>query len=552
MRKNNVALFGFIAASVLSSWSAAAVKDADNTPENRIWYVSTDTKITDHADAAQAGSLAATLEKMKGAAGVVVLRGPVSYRVEKKVIVPKTVRLDFHPGAVLQMEKKALVDIQGFFGSVEYQIFDGPGTVFVRNAPFVSPQWFGAKGDGVQDDTLPIQNAIRAAAQMFNQAPFPPAGTRYSPPIVIFQPGSYRLTSTLDLYMGITLSGIVSTPYTVGHTRLMMDTQGTDKNIIHITRFFAGNRIAAQATVMIQDLEFWYVTKGKNTMEPAGGPGYGNDEKDEPINKGNAIFIDEPIIDTRIKRCNFFQSPDASIRIVGSSNPKDSKYRNLIIDECEFDSGNRFIRANDVDLDLVVNDSKFFSGTESVRIEGCSGMVTFNDSYFEHESRIAVAKSDLKQFNFVGNHHDASREKEFLAVDRSAVVNISSNTFGPTKRSTVHVTDADGGVISNNVFTDAGLNPEKLEPKSSANDDASSAAIRMVGSKNVVVSGNSVVTSGGNFSGFGIYSRDGRRKSSGNLMIGNKVSQDYAGAKWRNQNRRVNASSEDKVTGSEN
>lgn len=516
-------------------------------PEPGVWYVSNALGIQDHSDPNADSSLAWVLKKIGDKSAKVVFPGNWKYVLQQNLVIPSNVMLDLQPGAIISIGSKANLDIQGFLNPTEYQIFEVDGSVFLRNAQYLYPQWFGAKGDGVADDTKPIQDAINCAAQFYNQVGYPPAGGRYSPPLIFFKPGSYRLLNELIIYSGLTLSGLVSNPFTTGHTRIIMDLPGNNKNILRATRYFQGARRTANLNFTIQDLEFWYVPLGGTVTVPYG-ESYGNDNEGNPLYKGCAIFVGEQCIDVRIKRCNFYQSPDASILLANDPSDPNSKLRNILIDECEFDSGNRFIRADNVTLDLSINSSLFFSGNDQYYITNCTGDITTNASRFQYSARVRVERSQLNNFHFVGNTHTDSDSKGFIHLERAKIVNISSNTFGVTTQSTIHVILADAGVIANNSIDNSGYNTTFQTPSANPQNDNVPAAIRLWGCQNVIVSTNSISTTdlSGIYGGFGIYTLDfNQRISHGNYIISNRVSGQYNGAIWRNQDRKVNIAPND-------
>ncbi|PET68287.1 hypothetical protein CN533_27245 [Priestia megaterium] len=59
----------------------------------------------------------------------------------------------------------------------------------------VNVKWFGAKGDGIVDDTASIQAAINFVNALSWK------------PVIVFPAGNYRITSPLQMYSGIHLSG---------------------------------------------------------------------------------------------------------------------------------------------------------------------------------------------------------------------------------------------------------------------------------------------------------------------------------------------------------
>jgi len=72
----------------------------------------------------------------------------------------------------------------------------------VTTDPYIDVRAFGAKGDGVTDDTSAIQNASNAA---YNNRSLP-RGT-YTPSIVYFPPGVYNISHSIKVFPGVTYLG---------------------------------------------------------------------------------------------------------------------------------------------------------------------------------------------------------------------------------------------------------------------------------------------------------------------------------------------------------
>jgi hypothetical protein len=519
-----------------------------------VYYVSKNSQIIDHSDINIDSSLAWTVNLASITSGVVILRGNHTYSILDDLTIPENVTIEFYPSAILNVESGAAFHLMGFLDAPDNQIFSGNGSFLINRHPYIRPQWFGAKGDGINDDTNPIRKAMESAAQMYNQTGmgFPPAGNHYAPPIVLFKPGCYRVTDEIIVYNGLTVSGEVANPFTVGHTRLIMDLIGNNNTIFKPSSSFQGQDRTNNATYTIQDLEFWFVTVQGSIIEPAGingtiGPSYGNNIDGTPQYNGCAIKISEQCLDVRIKRCNFFQSPYSSILLTNDEEEPTENNRSIHIDECEFDTGNRFIRGENVSLDLTINSCTFYSGSAQIDIYNCSGDIIINSSRFDFNPHVVIQESNLNSFHFVGNHHTNynlidSISGGFITIDNAKIINISSNTFDKIKESTIHIISCKGGVVSNNAINNSGINTENTAPNINFISDLVPAAIRLSGCKNIIVSGNSISTTetGATFGGFGIYTRDYLSNSQGNYIFGNLVSGNYNGQNWNGQNRKVN------------
>ena len=82
--------------------------------------------------------------------------------VQEDLVIPHNINLKFENGGMFQVEQGASVTINGSFEAPMQQIFQGPGKVFIGPGKVseISPQWWGARGNGQNDDTAAIQSAI--------------------------------------------------------------------------------------------------------------------------------------------------------------------------------------------------------------------------------------------------------------------------------------------------------------------------------------------------------------------------------------------------------
>jgi hypothetical protein len=103
---------------------------------------------------------------------------------------PQHVALSFEKTGQLQPASGKTLTINGPVDAGLWQIFGGSGTVTgTPQIECVYPQWFGAAGDGVTDDTTPMQKAFDSFK------------------LVRLPNGEYKITDTLTA-TGITIEGL--------------------------------------------------------------------------------------------------------------------------------------------------------------------------------------------------------------------------------------------------------------------------------------------------------------------------------------------------------
>lgn len=425
---------------------------------------------------------------------------------------------------------------------------------------------FGAYGDGQHDDTAAIQAAIDAAGSILTNGQ-PPSiymnggQSGYAAPVVMVPPGAYRLTDTLRLYTGMVLMGQNDIAYTVESTRLIMDTATSvpvatgeelggvtnlNKPIIKLQKTYtpSGTVLQQNNCTTIANIGFWIVNPNA-TIAQRGGIGWGVDPSTGLGSNGTgcAIYCNENLIDTRIKRCNFYSMPNTAIWVDGTaSTPQiDAGFQ---VHECEFDTPIVDIRLEHASLGLVVSDSLFFSGSYSIYANDVSGFFQSTGCQYTYNNRLKFFPATMDSFTFVGNYHEGSGSNgTALDLNYSENVVITGNHFGLSVESTVNVLGATGGTISNNTIVNSGYNASPVTPVTSAYG-----AIRMVGCQNVVVEGNSVVTpgtvDGAVFNNFGIFLLDGTLPSK-NIVSNNFVSDAYNNTGYRGQPCRINVTTAD-------
>ena len=114
-----------------------------------------------------------------------------THNITANLTIPANVSLQLERGALLSVATARTLTINGSLRAGLYQIFSLAGTgkvVFGRphRTEEINPIWWGAKGDGVADDVIPLQQCVDCSIASDSINIYVPSGT-------------YKLTDTLKL-----------------------------------------------------------------------------------------------------------------------------------------------------------------------------------------------------------------------------------------------------------------------------------------------------------------------------------------------------------------
>ena len=118
------------------------------------------------------------LVKTAGALPAILSLSPGTWDVPADLEVPGTVRLELDGGATIAVAAGKTLILHGVLNAPASRIFTGAGSVnFDGDASQrVYPQWWGAKGDGVTEDTAALQAAVNSFSNKGGEI-FIPDGT---------------------------------------------------------------------------------------------------------------------------------------------------------------------------------------------------------------------------------------------------------------------------------------------------------------------------------------------------------------------------------------
>ena len=115
-------------------------------------------------------------------------------RVDRDLTVPSRIQLLFRRGGRLVIEEGVSLEIEGAIDAGLWQLFAGPGRVTGQpDITGVYPQWFGAAGDGRQDDTAAIQKAIDFAHGALCRCLFPARPYRITDSLLVRSGANHHL-----------------------------------------------------------------------------------------------------------------------------------------------------------------------------------------------------------------------------------------------------------------------------------------------------------------------------------------------------------------------
>lgn len=84
------------------------------------------------------------------------------YTLSTDETIPENIKLEIECGAKIKIANGITLTISGPFEAELYQVFDCVGTGVVSGLKLSYPEFFGAKGDGVTDDSIAILQAINS------------------------------------------------------------------------------------------------------------------------------------------------------------------------------------------------------------------------------------------------------------------------------------------------------------------------------------------------------------------------------------------------------
>ena len=117
-----------------------------------------------------------------------------TYQVDHATELPGNINVVFRKGAKLSLKKWSTFTIQGKIIAGQYQIFSSDDEICGKVCDYpIYPQWWGAKGDGVNDDSTAFQSAFYFLGTLQNRGQlYIPDGTYYLKSVFIYKGVSIR------------------------------------------------------------------------------------------------------------------------------------------------------------------------------------------------------------------------------------------------------------------------------------------------------------------------------------------------------------------------
>lgn len=110
------------------------------------------------------GSIKSAIQAAINSGGGVVFTPVGTYTLSENITVPVNVTLSFPAGAKWNLASGITLTVNGHIDAGAYQVFSGAGLVQYTSAnPKAYPEWWGAVGDGVTNDSPAIQKAVNAS-----------------------------------------------------------------------------------------------------------------------------------------------------------------------------------------------------------------------------------------------------------------------------------------------------------------------------------------------------------------------------------------------------
>lgn len=124
-------------------------------------------------------------------ATLILLRG--DHQVATDLDIPANLKVSAEPGAIAHVFSGKTLTIYGTLKAGDYQVFNCLGTgkvVFAGPQPVLRTRWWGAGGDGLALDTVPIQAALTAS--QYGISLIAPPNDVYLVETLIYAPANFR------------------------------------------------------------------------------------------------------------------------------------------------------------------------------------------------------------------------------------------------------------------------------------------------------------------------------------------------------------------------